>query len=67
MVRRDRFINKIRELKYSYKDQQKRTYLYRKTGGTHTSLCRWLTFSRTNTSRAPYDKLAVTTRKSVIS
>lgn len=35
MVRRDNFISKIRELKYSYKDQQKRTYLYRKTGGTH--------------------------------
>ena len=35
MVRRETFINKIRELNYSYKDQQKRTYLYRKTGGTH--------------------------------
>lgn len=35
MVRRESFINKIRELKYSYKDQQKRTYLYRKVGGTH--------------------------------
>ena len=35
MVRRESFINKIRELKYSYKSQQKRTYLYRKTGGTH--------------------------------
>ena len=35
MVRRDSFINKIRALNYSYKDQQKRTYLYRKTGGTH--------------------------------
>jgi hypothetical protein len=34
MVRRDSFINKIRELKYAYKDQQKRTYLYRKVGGT---------------------------------
>ena len=35
MVRRESFINKIRELKYSYKSQQKRTYLYRKAGGTH--------------------------------
>jgi hypothetical protein len=35
MVRRESFINKIRTLGYSYKDQQKRTYLYRKVGGTH--------------------------------
>jgi hypothetical protein len=35
MVRRESFINKIRSLKYAYKDTQKRTYLYRKTGGTH--------------------------------
>lgn len=35
MVRRESFINKLRELKYSYKSQQKRTYLYRKVGGTH--------------------------------
>lgn len=35
MVRRDAFINKIRELKYAFKSQQKRTYLYRKTNGTH--------------------------------
>ena len=35
MVRRDKFINKIRELNYCYKGQQKRTYLYRKRGGTH--------------------------------
>ncbi len=35
MVRRERYINKIRELNYSYKSQQKRTYLYRKVGGTH--------------------------------
>jgi hypothetical protein len=35
MVRREQFINKIRSLKYAYKGQQKRTYLYRKTGGTH--------------------------------
>ena len=35
MVRRDSFINKIRELGYTYKSQQKRTYLWRKVGGTH--------------------------------
>ena len=35
MVRRQSFVNKLRELKYSYKSQQKRTYLYRKAGGTH--------------------------------
>jgi hypothetical protein len=35
MVRREVFVNKIRELKYAYKSQQKRTYLYRKTNGTH--------------------------------
>jgi len=32
MVRRETFINKIRQLGYSYKGQQKRTYLYRKSG-----------------------------------
>ena len=35
MIPRDAFINKIRDLGYAYKDQLKRTYLYRKTGGTH--------------------------------
>ena len=35
MVRRDSFINKIREHGYTYKSQQKRTYLWRKKGGTH--------------------------------
>jgi hypothetical protein len=35
MVRRETFINKIRELNYTYKTQQKRTYLWRKSGGTH--------------------------------
>ena len=35
MVSRQSFINKIRELGYTYKSQQKRTYLWRKTGGTH--------------------------------
>lgn len=34
-MRRQSFINKIAELGYHYKTQQKRTYLYRKTGGTH--------------------------------
>lgn len=34
MVRRNQFINKIRELEYCYKGQQKRTYLYRKKGTT---------------------------------
>jgi hypothetical protein len=35
MVRREAFINKIRELNYTFKTQQKRTYLWRKIGGTH--------------------------------
>jgi len=35
MVRRDRFINKIRKLGYTYKSRQKRMYLWRKKGGTH--------------------------------
>lgn len=35
MVSRQAFINKIRELGYRYKSQQKRTQLYRKSGGTH--------------------------------
>ena len=35
MIRRESFINKLRELKYTYKAQQKRTYLWRKIGGTH--------------------------------
>jgi hypothetical protein len=35
MIRRESFINKLHELNYSYKSQQKRTYLYRKNGGTH--------------------------------
>ena len=34
MVRRDQFINKIRALDYSYKNQQKRTYLYRRKNST---------------------------------
>lgn len=47
MVRRDSFINKIRALNYSYKDQQKRTYLYRKTAAPTTSLFRWPIYSKT--------------------
>ncbi len=35
MVRRESFVNKIRELNYTFKSQQKRTYLWRKIGGTH--------------------------------
>ena len=34
MVRRTSFINKIRELKYTYKTRQKRTDLWRKKGTT---------------------------------
>ena len=35
MVHRTTFINKIRDLGYTFKGQQKRTYLWRKQGGTH--------------------------------
>ena len=35
MVRREQFVNKIRDLGYSYKTQQKRTYLYRRTNSTN--------------------------------
>lgn len=35
MVRRQHFISKIRDLGYVYKATQKRTFLYRKQGGTH--------------------------------
>ncbi len=35
MVPRQTFINKIHELGYTYKDQLKRTQLFRKRGGTH--------------------------------
>lgn len=34
MVRREHFVNKIRELGFSYKTQQKRTYLFRRTNST---------------------------------
>jgi hypothetical protein len=35
MVRRESFINKIRSLGYTYKTQQKRTYLWRQSGTTN--------------------------------
>jgi hypothetical protein len=35
MIRRECFLNKIHELKYAYKEQLKRTQMYRKIGGTH--------------------------------
>ena len=35
MVPRDQFVNKIRALHYTYKQQLKRTFQYRKVGGTH--------------------------------
>lgn len=35
MIPRQRFIARIRSLGYAYKSTQKRTYLYRKVGGTH--------------------------------
>lgn len=34
MVSRSAVINKLRELNYSYKEQLKRTYVYKKDGGT---------------------------------
>jgi len=35
MVHREHFVNKIRSIGYTFKTQQKRTYLYRKINGTH--------------------------------
>ena len=35
MVSRQAFINKLRDLNYRYKNQQKRTQLWRHAGGTH--------------------------------
>jgi hypothetical protein len=35
MISRESFVNKIRELRYTYKSRQKRTELWRKKGGTH--------------------------------
>jgi hypothetical protein len=34
MVRREAFINKIREIGFAYKTTQKRTFLYKKSGTT---------------------------------
>jgi hypothetical protein len=44
MVRKSAFINKIRELGYSYKQQQARTHMYRKDGGTHCIFVRMKEF-----------------------
>jgi hypothetical protein len=38
VVSRTAFINKLRELNYTYKRPQKRTELWRKKGGTHCVL-----------------------------
>lgn len=35
MIPRDAFINKLRELKYSYKDQTDKVLAYRRNGSTH--------------------------------
>lgn len=35
MVSRQSFINKLREQNYTYKNQLKRTYMWKKKGGTH--------------------------------
>ena len=35
MVSRQAFVNKLRDLNYRYKNQQKRTQLWRHAGGTH--------------------------------
>lgn len=35
MIPKSRYINKIRELGYTFKDRQKRTELWRKQGGVH--------------------------------
>lgn len=39
MVPRERLINKLRELKYTFADQTDKSVLWRKKGGTH---CVWL-------------------------
>ena len=36
MILRDTFINRLRELGYSYNDQTDRSQLWRKKGGTHS-------------------------------
>jgi hypothetical protein len=35
VIPRQHFVNKLRELDYTYKTKQKRTELWRKRGGTH--------------------------------
>ncbi len=35
MISTKRFVNKLREIGYSYKDRTKRMEVYRKDGGTH--------------------------------
>ncbi len=35
MIRRQTYINKLRDLGYTYKTHRKRTQLWRKVGGTH--------------------------------
>jgi len=35
MARRDTYLNKIRELGYSLKNETKRVHIFRKKGGTH--------------------------------
>jgi hypothetical protein len=35
MLRKQYFVNKLRELGYTFKARQKRTELWRKKGGTH--------------------------------
>jgi hypothetical protein len=35
VIQRAAFLNKLHDLGYGYKSQQKRTQLYRKVGGTH--------------------------------
>jgi hypothetical protein len=35
MVRRDTYLNKIRELRYTLKNETKRVHIFRKKGGTH--------------------------------
>jgi hypothetical protein len=36
VISKKHFINKLRELGYTFKDRQKRTELWRKKGGTHS-------------------------------
>jgi len=35
MIRRDTFVNKIRDLGYTLKGETKRVHIWRKKGGTH--------------------------------